>query len=403
MVETAHALVVGWIGVDHLPRVVVHLGLAQKVHEEEGLTHRLVHLVPKVVLHLRVDEVDGPDLVLVGGELVAEDALALVLPQPHQVPLRALHLATEGRLFRSVSLEAVAHGEHHALEHAAQLTHVEQVMELGGCGEHLQLHLLPHLHGHRHQLLGGLDGGLVERADVEAPLHERAEDVVDGRHRGQRRKEDAEVALEAVGDVVLPPAGGVHRRDVLHVHDKLHVADGLVQAIHAALLEQLAHDLIRHLVAPVIHRGHADIVYEDGHLLAAGRAESPSLPLLHRPLHRELEDIRRGERRESDGLAHHLLGVERAHEAVHRRGLGRAGPPDQQRGLADARHEPEQELEAHGVERRDDKIRVARLLLRHGVLPLGHLGRPVAPLGGLRVDEELVDGLVVLEIGEVVA
>jgi hypothetical protein len=43
------------------------------------------------------------------------------------------------------------------------------------------------------------------------------------------------------------PTWCVHGSHVAHIHDELHVTNGLLQGVHAALLQQLAHNLVRHL------------------------------------------------------------------------------------------------------------------------------------------------------------
>ena len=235
-------------------------------------------------------------------------------------------------------------------------------------------------HPHRCSHLG------AEGAGVEAAGHEGAKDVADGRLAGRRHVEDGKLALEAVGDVVAPaarrhhgrhkPAGGQRRvggtswarractacrlqrptaashssssssggsSSSSHppcVHHKLHVPDGLLQPVHAALLQQLAHNLVgdlhrlgggvavavarcwanvatckqqgsacttphnatlfpaapgrpapspqpmpaAHLVAPVVDGGHGDVVDEHRQCAAAGRPVGAALPLLHHAL-----------------------------------------------------------------------------------------------------------------------
>ncbi|KAA6420712.1 MAG: hypothetical protein FRX49_09289 [Trebouxia sp. A1-2] len=51
------------------------------------------------------------------------------------------------------------------------------------------------------------------------------------------------------------------------------------QGVHATLLQQLAHNLIGHLIAPVIDGRHGDVINEDGHDLASGRSKGPGQQL----------------------------------------------------------------------------------------------------------------------------
>lgn len=75
-------------------------------------------------------------------------------------------------------------------------------------------------------------------------LDKRLEDVVDGSHRGQRHVEDGKVTLESVGDVILAASWLDHGCQEARIYDEAHVTNGLLQAVHAALLQQLPHNFI---------------------------------------------------------------------------------------------------------------------------------------------------------------
>ena len=72
------------------------------------------------------------------------------------------------------------------------------------------------------------------------------------------------------------------------VHNKLHVTNGLVQRIHAALLQQLPHNLVGNLVSPVVDGRHRYVIDEDRHDLATRRAKGAALALLNAPLCEQL-------------------------------------------------------------------------------------------------------------------
>ena len=72
------------------------------------------------------------------------------------------------------------------------------------------------------------------------------------------------------------------------VHHKLHVTNGLVQRVHAALLQQLPHNLIGNLVSPVIDGRHRNVVNEDRHDFATRGAKGAALALLNTPLCEQL-------------------------------------------------------------------------------------------------------------------
>mmetsp|Transcript_7377 Transcript_7377/g.32658 ORF Transcript_7377/g.32658 Transcript_7377/m.32658 type:complete len:813 (-) Transcript_7377:1941-4379(-) len=279
---------------EDVARLIVDDGGPQKVHKVHALLNLLRDLLAERVADDLLDQRVGPVLVVVRRELVHKDALALVPPERHQVPLGGLDV-TPKRWVLHAALEPVALGEDQALEHLAELAHVEQVVELGGGWEHLGLDLVPEVDGDRHQLLGGGDDVGGEHVRREASGDELTEDVVDGRHGRKRHVEDAEVPLQTVGNIVLPAPRRVHRREVLHVDNHLHVSDGFLERVHAALFQELPDNLVGHLVTPVVHLRHGDVVDEHDELLARGRAERSSLSLLNSALHRCLEHPRRGE------------------------------------------------------------------------------------------------------------
>lgn len=72
------------------------------------------------------------------------------------------------------------------------------------------------------------------------------------------------------------------------VHNKLHVTNGLVQRVHAALLQQLPHNLIGDLVSPIVDGRHRNVINEDRHDLATRRAKGAALALLNTALCQQL-------------------------------------------------------------------------------------------------------------------
>mmetsp|Transcript_14055 Transcript_14055/g.57079 ORF Transcript_14055/g.57079 Transcript_14055/m.57079 type:complete len:672 (+) Transcript_14055:7076-9091(+) len=298
-------------------------------------------------------------------------------------------------------LKPVALGEDQALEHLAELAHVEQVVELGGRREHLGLHLVPQVDGYGHQLLRGCDDVCGEDIRREPAGDELAKDVVDGSDGREGHVEDAEVPLEAVRNVVLAPAGRVHRREVLNVHDHLHVSDGFIERVHAALLEELADNLVGHLVAPVVHLRHGDIIYEHDELLARRGTERTPLPLLYRALHGGLKHTGGGERREGDGFVEHLVGVEGGDERLDRGRLGRTGAAHEQRAAVDAAHQVQRELQPDRVQGWDHKRGKLRPLLQLGVLPRRHTVHPRRPFSVVLVDVILEQSVAGLHVGHI--
>jgi len=134
----------------------------------------------------------------------------------------------------------------------------------------------------------------------ESTSDELPEDVVDGGDGGCRHVENAEVALQTVGDVVLSTPGGVHRGEVPAVDYHFHVADGLVQRVHAALFQELSYHLVGPLIAPVVHHRHGNIIHEHEHLFPARGAVCFPLALLQGCLDAKLERLWGGQARKGD-------------------------------------------------------------------------------------------------------
>jgi hypothetical protein len=123
-------------------------------------------------------------------------------------------------------------------------------------------------------------------------------------------------------DVVLAATRPEHRADEDQIEDVLELAR-LVEVVHALVLHELAHDLHRDLVAPVVVRGHRDVVDEDEHLLVAWRPKVLARALLDRVLDLALEDGGRGRGREGHLLDHEDILVLAPEVLEHGARLGR--------------------------------------------------------------------------------
>ena len=101
-----------------------------------------------------------------------------------------------------------------------------------------------------------------------------AVNVIDTGNARQHQIENEEVALEAVGNVVLATSGMLHGGKVLQILARFKVsALVLVQKAKATVLHGQADQLQRGLVAPLVHFGHRYVIKEYRHLLAVGRAK----------------------------------------------------------------------------------------------------------------------------------
>mmetsp|Transcript_13743 Transcript_13743/g.31845 ORF Transcript_13743/g.31845 Transcript_13743/m.31845 type:complete len:1547 (-) Transcript_13743:4516-9156(-) len=364
-------------------RVVLRLG-----EEVDEVLLLLELLLRGLAAEEVADEVEDrgrvPVLVLRVGELVAEHALALVLPQVEEVDLVADHLAR--------ALE-------HALEGARQLAHVEHVVELGGGGQHARLHLLPQGDRGLGQAVGHLDHAVGEVVLAVAAADNRSKDVVNRREGWHGDVEHGKLPLEAVGDVVATATGVGHRREILEIHKVLPLT-GLVERVDTLLRQHLAHNLVGWLILPLVDERHADVVDKHSALATSGGAEGASLALLDRAFDGALEQLGGGGVRERHGLYADLVRVQLG-QVLHRsRGLSDTGGTDEEARVLVGHQVAEQELVAdrvHGGDKQGGELRVAV----DGVLPLHDARLPVLPVA--LVVEGVLVGRLAAGRGQIVA
>ncbi len=248
-----------------------------------------------LLLHYLLDRLLEPVLVLLVDEPVGNDTVALMLPQRHDnACVLAAHFGLNGQ---------------HALEDVRQVTEIKDVVELGRCGQHLDLGALPEFARSWHELGNNVADFLGEAAiDTEVAEADGGEDLVDGSVGGQGAVDDVEVALEALWDVVAATAWLDHSGHELDVDDGGEVA-GFLEVVEALLLDHLAGDLVGDLVAPVVDGGHVDVVDEDGHLFASWWAVGAAHALVDVGLDGALEHERGGGRGEVEGFEEVMLRV----------------------------------------------------------------------------------------------
>jgi len=310
-------------------------------------------------------------LVLVVGELVLEHAVALVLPhfqQDHvrRVVLDHLGLAVEHARGHAVpaALEdgALGHPED-ALEDAAQVAQVEDVMELGRRRQHFLLEPVPQGDGSLGELPGDLHGVAVELGGREGASEHLPVNVVDGHDGGEHKVEEEEAGLQPVGNVIRSATRDAHGGDVLEVVDHLPLAAlVLVEEREPRLLHKDAHHLVGDLVAPRVHLRHGQVVEEDGHRLARRRAVVAAAALLQVGLDGVLKHVRGRGRREIEPLVDDGGLVQGG--AVHKDGrrLGRTGAADEEHRVAVLVQAPDEEEGAGRVHSRDEQIRKVELV-----------------------------------------
>ena len=173
-------------------------------------------------------------------------------------------------------------GEQDTLEDATQVAQVEDVVELGRCGQHACAHLSPQFDGCRRQFV---DHGHARFAHIsvrEATFEHLPENVVDGLHRRQNGVETEVVALESGRDVVATTLRRLHARHIANVLEYAEVAAlVLLQETETAILDNLSHELEGRLVAPHINLGHTHIVEKQHQLLARWGAKVLASTLLN--------------------------------------------------------------------------------------------------------------------------
>ena len=195
----------------------------------------------------------------------------------------------------------------HALPDAGEVTEVENVVELGGCRQHLGFGVLPQQPG-----AGDQPGSRATHLLHEAPLRTEVaaandpKDLVNGGIGGQGAVEDSELPLEAGRDVIAASARMNHGCQKLDIHDVGEVPR-LLQVVEATHLHQLSHNLIGHLgreveqealrwgglvpawvpsghtdlVPPLIDDWHVDVIHKHGHPLASWRTICAAHTLVH--------------------------------------------------------------------------------------------------------------------------
>mmetsp|Transcript_82350 Transcript_82350/g.197523 ORF Transcript_82350/g.197523 Transcript_82350/m.197523 type:complete len:605 (-) Transcript_82350:1612-3426(-) len=251
----------------------------------------------KVLSGKLVDYLVNLGLILLARKLVRKNAGALVPPQRHKLLLVHDH---------------GLRGLQDALEHATELSQVEDVVEPLRCGQQHLLHLGPERDGGCRQVADQCHDAWVDALlGIEASTQNVAVDVVRTGGGGKHHVKEEELGLQPVWNVVPAPARVPHGSHILDVLDLLELpALVAVQEVEAPKLHELARELIGHLVVPLVHQGHRCIIQEHGEKFAPGRTERLSRLALHLPLHGPLQAQRRGGAAEVDPLReHHLQGV----------------------------------------------------------------------------------------------
>mmetsp|Transcript_24288 Transcript_24288/g.72369 ORF Transcript_24288/g.72369 Transcript_24288/m.72369 type:complete len:265 (+) Transcript_24288:5305-6099(+) len=247
LVHRSHLLVDG--RVDPRRKKVAVDERARRVH------HLVVHQL-QVLLHLVLGLVEKPRAILVVDEAVAENALALVRPQPREI------LPAGGPAL-------VRH--QHALDHLRNLAQVEGVVGLGGHGPEHVARLVVEPDRRLHQW--SAEGRQLARQRVlEEGLRDGREDGLNYVGRHGREVEHVQVAEHPVRHHLPTPARRAHGRDERQVSDglpfeRLAVVPAAAKGRRArgrvgGRVDQLPHQLDGRLRAVGLALGHVEVVDE---------------------------------------------------------------------------------------------------------------------------------------------
>ena len=361
LVELVHqSLVQLLVGIHRAVRaVVLRVVLYERVVGDGASLDRLHVLILEVLLGHGDSHVVELFDVADERHAIAEHALALVDPQPHEVRRVGVKLGKRAA---------------DALGDVGQLAEVPLVVKLDrrrqeGVGDQVVK-----LDGGVGNLLGVL--GDVRIEVLEVPVDDLREHGGDHRLARHLHRKGGEVSLHARRDVERT-GGGVHARHVLAVEHLLE--HDLLLVVPALVVDVLTRQLDRRLGVVLVHVGHVEIVEEVDHSLGAGRAEANSRLLLQRLLHDHLKRGRVHEVVHVDRAEAPVLRVQRAQSLAHQRRLARARVADEHAVVLVLDEAVEEVGEPGGLHGRHEYVgeslgRVVAEAL-HLLLPRSHLHR----------------------------
>eukprot|EP00968_Pinguiococcus_pyrenoidosus_P021796 scaffold2923_cov313-Pinguiococcus_pyrenoidosus.AAC.4 len=249
---------------------ILDLWFSEVVTEEQHSEVVSRHVPPLVTLQMREHvreanlEVFGHHLLQVSVEPVAvsvvdqpiaEHAKRLVAPQPRKLPFP----------------EGIRRRHHqHALDDAAEVPQVEDVVALLGRRKQLLHHLPVRVQSRSDDALLCAHCISSEGPVPHEPLDNRSEDprqrvVVEG-----VETQEIEVAKHPRCDVISAPSRRAHRGDHSRVDDA--APAHLLKVVPSLAIDQLPEKLDGRLRAVLLHLGHVQVVDKDDRTLAHGRA-----------------------------------------------------------------------------------------------------------------------------------
>jgi hypothetical protein len=224
-----------------------------------------------------VEDVKEDLLVVVVDKLVNKGTLALVAPETDVEELRLDLFLKSGAFLDDLVLVLLANLAD-TTEDTGELTNVELVMELGGGGEETLSDGFPeHDSGLNDDVLH-VNDVLVVVLGLEDGFQNATIDVLDGASGRRSHVEREELTLQSVGDVVTTTSGMVHSGNELELVDLLESTTIVLgQEVETLLVNELTGNFKGNLISPSVNEGHAEIIQEDGHVLATEGHEDTGL------------------------------------------------------------------------------------------------------------------------------
>lgn len=197
--------------------------------------------------------------ILIIGHFIDENSFTFVSPESDQEDF-GLHVSDLTAGGDDLSL-----GSKDSFEDSGKFSHVEDVVELGGGGEHGVFNFIPQFDGGFGQVVDDLLRFFIEVFGLEG-VHD--DGGVDGSDvEGQNHVEDEALSFHSVGNVVSSSSGVVHGSDVLQILDVFELSNRcLFQHVESSLFDELSHNFECDLVSPHVHERHGHIIDENSHL-----------------------------------------------------------------------------------------------------------------------------------------
>lgn len=281
-----------------------------------------------------VDHVLEDLLVSVTDEFILICALGFMSPESNEEELGwhlLLKLGACGEYFPVISVSNASN----TLEKTCQITNVEFVMELGGCGQETFGDGLTEDDGGINEERFHVDDVLSLLTSVllgsDNGIQDSTVDVLDGTDRGRCHVHVEEVTHHSGGDAVSTTDGLTHSGGVLQLLEGLEGSCFIgVEGVETTHLDTHSGDFEGWLITPSVDFGHGEIIHEDEHLFVSDGSLDTSLELNEFSLERVLEVDGEGGTGEIDSLERVGFAIEGVSVHENARSLGGTGTSDEE-------------------------------------------------------------------------